>query len=665
MTAPKIPPINVFPTSGMVPNTYPEYVNKLSCSCPAGALIKAAPLPSATKNLGDVIADAARVLQGFTSIYGMITVILRLFGCIIDVLCAIPNPFAIISAIIKLFGSCLPDLVLMFPQFAVPAIIICIIKIILAIIEYIMTVILPVILEIIKNISMIIKAFSSGNQDMQLAVAFKIASLFKELQNILGILAALGALWTMIKALLNIGIALPCGGSDSCCTAANCPATIGNNTELTGTDGILSVIYTFSVPQIYFSSASIVNNLKDIINYFPSGFDYVSVSDKDKLPYLLTIDGADFAVSSVDSNGTATLQITEANYITDGYLINTNTSGDGLPTTDARFYSSQGSFISSYVNSAYVILQDTRSSADAALNNGTWQIKGFYDSYNVLLQKGGTDTWSYDTGASVNDIKWSFAPATGIGKDFTLEIHHEELIRHNLIGVGCHPAVKATMDGVSNRFPQLKDTSLPALPDLDALTANLTSCLTAVAPLNITSEWVLDNYNSMATNILGLESCINSNLSSFQSGMTEYAKGMISKVLDLENSVLAVDTTVQLIGREITVSVIPVDRNGSTLALGLPPGTIEVEVNASMGTLSPTTEVLDAYGVSTGVFAATLVGYYELSSQIGATIDGYDVATFDGYALQPRYIDVQFVAPSTYKKLVDGSSEPLGVGNNG
>lgn len=662
MTAPSIPPINVFPVEGMIPTTYPEYVNKLKCSCPAGALIMPSPLPSATINLGDIIADQAKLLAAFTSAYGMITVIIKMIACIIEVLCALVNPFALVAAIIKLFGTCLPDFILIFPQFAIPAIIICVVKIILAVVEYILTVIIPLIIEIITNVLTLVDAFANNNQDAQMAIAFKIVSLFKELQNVLGILSALGALFTMIKALLSLGIGIPCSGSDACCNDANCPDTIKSNTELDGTDGILTVIYTFAVPLIYFNSPSITSNLKEIRDFFPSGFDYLNVSDEEKLPYLLSIEGSRFAMTGVDSNGTANLVITNANYFSDGYLINTDMNGSALATTDARFHTGTNTFQPSFVNTRYVILQDTRGDTQAALNNGTWVIKGYYGPRDVLLQKSGVETWSYWTG--FNDIKWSMAPSAGSNKTFVLDIRHEELIRHNLIGVGCHPAVRATVEAVSNRFPQIQDTALPALPDVDLLISGLTNCITAVAPLDLNSQWVLDNYDVIATNIVGMESCIGNLLNNFKDSMVDYAKGLIGRVLDVENSSIFAIPGVQIIGKNIEVSVIPLDRNGTRLALGLPPGTLDVEVNASVGNVSPTTEVLDAYGVSTGIFTASLVSYFETFSQVGATVDGYDLSYFDGFTLQPRFVTVQFVEPSDYRVSIDGSTEPLGSGRS-
>lgn len=658
MTAPKINTINNLPEQGMVPTTYSQFVDKLNCSC-GGAIIRPSPIPSATKNLGDIITDQLQSLSAFASSYSMIVVIIRMIACMMEVMCALMNPFSVIRAIIKLFGTCLPEFILIFPQFTIPSIISCLLKIIISVLEYILTVIIPLIEDILSNIEMLRSALTRKNADAQVAIAFKIVSLFKELQNIIGILSAMLAIWEMVKALIKLGVALPCGDSDDndCCNELNCPGTIRNNTELTGGDGILSVNYNFGVPKIYFTAPSIINELKSITDFFPSGFDYVNVSDKNKLPYVLNIDNSSFAVSKIDGNGTATLLITDASYFADGYLLNTDVSGLPLPSTAARFYSPSATF-NTY---SYIILQDTRGSEESSNNNGTFMINYIYNTHNVLLQKTGTETWSYYT--TNNDLKWTMAPQGGMGKPFELEINHNELVRHNLIGIGCHPAVRATLNGVDNRFPQLRNTVLPELPDLQGLINRLNVCLSSVAPLDLDSNWVLNNYESMESNIGTLSSCVTGNLNSFKTDVLNYSKDLINNTIDVENSQLFASPSVQMIGNYVDISVIPVDRNGANIALGLPTGMISVQFTSSEGVTSYVSESNDGYGMSTGIFTATLISDIASVIQIGASVNGNVLSYFDGAELQPRFVSVQFVEPSDFSNIIGGSPEPLGVLN--
>lgn len=671
-----------YPSQGMVPTTYPEFLQKLECTCPAGAKIKPSPLPSATKNIGDVIADHARILSSFASAYGMITVVIRMIACIIDVLCCITNPFCLISALIRLFGTCLPDFILLFPQLAVPAIIICIIKIVLAIVEYLLTVIVPLIEEIVENIDLLINAFKDANTDAQAAIAFKIVSVVKELENVIGIFAALAALWDMIQVLLKLGLGIPCGGSggscDSCGDAEDiCPTAI-QNTSIDGTDGFMTVIYGSNVYDfdLRFYSSAQRNDFLSIRNFFPRGLDYDEINLED-VPYLLKIDADSFAVTGVDSSGSLRLYQTPAPQLFDGYLSTIiNKINVGNDTDDIRFGTDTASFDSSMIYGNYYLeISDQRPVSafpNAMNNNGTWKIKTILDEKNVILTRDHDTYGDWDGYALYNPgrhIAWRFAPMVpnymGVQKSFSVEINHDELIRHDLIGLGCHPAIKAEKDALNNRFPDYKfNATLPELPDLDAVINDLTQCVRNVFPASIDSQWVLDNYGSIQANIGNLQSCVEDQLENFQDELIDYVKDIYKRVIDFENSTLSADPSIQIIGYNININVIPLDDNGARIALGLPPGTIDVEISATEGTLSSTTEILDAYGATTGVFEATLTSDVATSSTISATIDGYDVADFDGYDLVPRTITVEFVEPSDYRIRPEGGSvEPLGVGS--
>jgi hypothetical protein len=577
MTTPKQDPAD-YPSKGMVPTTYPEFVQKLECTCPVGAKIKPSPLPSATKNIGDVIADQARLLSAFTSAYSMITVIIRMIACIIDVLCCLTNPFCLIFALIRLFGTCLPDFILIFPQLAVPAIIICVIKIVLAIIEYILTVIIPLIEEIVENIEMLYTAFAENNADAQAAIAFKVVSLVKELENILGILAALAALWEMIKALLKLGLAIPCGGSggscDSCGDASEiCPPVI-QETSIDGTDGVMSVIYgsggVFDFDLRFYSAAE-RSDFLTIKDFFPRGLDY-SEMDLEDVPYVLETGGNSYAVTAVDSNGTLKLYQTQNPQFSDGYMSTIIYGVDvGNTTDDIRFGTATDSFDSTMATGGYYLeVSDQRTGStypDATKNNGTWRIKTVLDDKNVVLTRDQTVYGDWD-GYSISNpgshIVWRFAPIVppylGVQRPFSVEINHDELIRYDLIGLGCHPSIKAEKDALDNRFPSYKfNANIPDLPDLDAVIDGVTQCVRNVFPASIDSQWVLDNYGSVQSGLSGMQDCIEGILEDFQNDVIDYVQEIYIRVTDFENSVLSADPEVQLIGYNINITVIPLD----------------------------------------------------------------------------------------------------------
>jgi hypothetical protein len=676
MASPNLPVVPELPSTGARPLTYPELLDKLKCVCTAGAQIRPSSLPSATVDLGDIIADFSKYLTIFTAGYGIITVVLKMIACIIDVLCALMNPFSVISALIRLFGTCLPDFILIFPQLAIPAKIICILKVVLAILEYLLTVIVPLVQDIIQNVENLIAAIDDNNAQGIAAVAFKIASLIKELYSVLGILDALMAVWIMIKALLDAGIGIPCGGSGGSCSGCGddqCNSTL-RQSSITGTDGVLTISYVGTSNFIIrFSSSSINSNLLDLRGFFPKGLNYDEIEDEDDLPYVMTIDGTSYSMKTVNSSGTATLSFITQPFETDGYLSDIAAGVILTDPLDVRFGVDTETFLPSYAGVRYVELIDRNSSSFAAYNNGVWQIEQVYDGYNVRLRRD-EDTWMFLSGANpAPHLDWRLvpaAPSVGSNKSFELEINHDELIRHNLIGVGCHPAVKAAIDGFNNRFPDASDPNnliLPDLPDIDALSSSINNCMAAIAPENVTTDYVLDNYDTIAEGAAALQDCIlgpSSSLVEFSDDLTDYVEDIYPRIFDQENSTLEVDVFMQVVGKYINITLVPFDVNGARLAQTLPPGIIEATIFSDAGVLSTTQEVFDAYGDSTGDFEATLTSHEPATIKISAQVGGKDVADFNGSTLVKREIEVEVVMPRPERApVLEGDiPEPLGLG---
>ena len=112
-------------------------------------------------------------LAPYLSLYKLFTALLKMIGCIIEVLCAIPNPFALAIKLEKLFIT--PALLLILPFLAIIIMIISILLLILALIEYIINTIIEIVALLIKNLLKLIDA-------IQLQDAMAIWLLLKKLQ---------------------------------------------------------------------------------------------------------------------------------------------------------------------------------------------------------------------------------------------------------------------------------------------------------------------------------------------------------------------------------------------------------------------------------------------------------------------------------------------------
>ena len=703
MAAPTLPdPAFALPSKGGQPITYAELMRQLSCVCTAGAQIKPSVPPSAAINLGDIIADHARLLSALTSAFGIVAVVMKMIACIIDVLCAIPNPFSVIAAMIRLFGTCLPEFILIFPQLAIPAHILCLIKIIIAIVRYILEVIIPLIQDIVQNVQDLIDAITDLNQDAISAVSFKIMQLLQEFINVVGILAALEALIIMIKALLAAGIGPPCAGSGGSCVGCaddQCPPAL-QNFSLTGTDGVLQIFFGGDGFSFFlrFSSAAKKSDFLEIRNFFPSGIDYSLIDDTAKVPYTLEDKdtSSTFVVRSIDSAGRLDLFQIPNTQLSDGYLSSVAADiSTGLPvavsdsTTQVRFGTDTETFKSSNLND-FLELQETNASNDASLNSGTFKINTIYDAYNVRLTN---DPFSLTPGTgpgwdavatldATAHSAWRIipkAPTAGSGKDFSLDINHEELLRHNMIGVGCHPAISAAAQGTQNRFPFLDDLDLPDIPPSLEVDENgskalqdALACIEDLVPDDIDEDFILDNYATIAADVVAAGLCMTSTLGELQSDLEDYAKQIYPRVFSPENSLLEVDKPVQVVGGNVEVTLTPFDIYGNKLGEDVPAGTIDAKLFTTFGTLSSVTEELDDDGVPTGEYTANLTSADTGVALVSGSVADIFVSDFDDTLDPPdlvkRQLAVRFVKPASKrpdKPEDSGTTEPLGIARPG
>lgn len=651
--------------------TYNEIVEFLTCpSCNGAQIRPSGLLPSATLNLGDAIADITSHLTSFANGYGMILTVIKMIGCLIEVICAINNPFALIPAVVRLFSECLPEFILLFPLFVVPCIIFSFIKIFLAIVEYILTYIAPTIEDLINNIQDLKDAFINDNKDAQEAVAFKLAGLLQELFSIIGILSVLGAIFTIIQSLISQGVGIPCSDGEGTCDACSdplCPDIIQSD-SVSGNDGRLTILYSSNGISftLRFLSLSRRGDFLNIRNnhLFPRELDFNNLP-VDELPYILNVSGDDFAVTGIDSYGALSLSAIPNEFLADGYL----SSFKGItPVLDPniRFATDTSTFTSS---SQYIEIQETRNTATG--NNGIWQISEFIDEYNVIITRTDSNNWDGDNTSLDPEpfLLWrliSNAPSVGINLSYTFKTNHDILLKYGLIGTGCHPAIKEARQSSANRFPELEqNTSLSAFgsfPDLNALINDLNTQLATLGQAD--KDYILDNYDSLNTALSNLD--LETSLDNFSNDLINYSKNICSLVVDVQNTPFDVNPKISIIGEKVIINITPVNYSGSPLSLGLPPGVLEINITPSSGQLSSLTEILDSDGNQTGTFQAELTSFDPKKITLTAEVCNKIISIFNGTTLVPKTLEVEFVLPADEAVdpaiIKEVSSEPLGKG---
>ena len=241
----------------------------LQFQLPAGASLQGyADSASYGENIGNAINSMLASLAPFLAAFGMIIPILNIIKAIIEVLCALINPFAVIRALIKLFSKYIPPLISLFPPLAGIVLLLSLIKAIIAIVFYILSVILPIIELVKHNIQLLRAAFGpDGNKQQKDAGREKLLSILIELINQLGVLNILKPILDIIFAILGIAAGFPCGDDDSeCCGDNFCPPALKR--EIKGRAIVVPVFYGEAPPGSVWK-ISILDNFFNILSIIP------------------------------------------------------------------------------------------------------------------------------------------------------------------------------------------------------------------------------------------------------------------------------------------------------------------------------------------------------------------------------------------------------------
>lgn len=239
--APKLPQ---FTLPGGFPEDLSEIFNALQMILPPG-IVKPSLSHNFSKDVFDGIMSLMDKFFPFLMLYKFFLPILNIIICIIEVLCALMNPFKLIRALKRLFRQCIPEFLSLFPIFALIVMLLSMLFLLLALIEYIISQIEKLIKIILRNINALIKASSYADESSILAITEKLGMLLCSFQNIFVLLSVFAVLIEVIKDMLKVLFSIPpCDDSDpndtdNCCTTEVCPAFIRNNEEILRTTGSL------------------------------------------------------------------------------------------------------------------------------------------------------------------------------------------------------------------------------------------------------------------------------------------------------------------------------------------------------------------------------------------------------------------------------------------
>ncbi len=264
-----LPTPNLYNLPSGFPEDLLEIFNTLQLLIPPGAL-----KPQLSLNFGKTIFDGIMKLldqiMPFLMLYKFFLPVLNLIVCIIEVICSIPNPEKTINALIRLFRNCIPEFLNIFPVFAIIIMIISLLLLLISLIEYIVQQVLKLVELILQNLEALDNAISYADEQAITAIAFKLGASLCIFQNLFVLLQLFNVIVQTLKDILAVAVAIPpCDTSnpEGCCTTDVCPEIV--KTEYTRTSGSFNYLNTSSESwQLYDPSQTIEQAFINIVDAY-------------------------------------------------------------------------------------------------------------------------------------------------------------------------------------------------------------------------------------------------------------------------------------------------------------------------------------------------------------------------------------------------------------
>jgi hypothetical protein len=545
-----------------------ELFNTINMILPPGIL-----RPNLSSNFSKDVLDAILSLlekfMPFLMMYTFFMPILNMILCIIEVLCAINNPFKLIKAIIRLFRVCIPEFLALFPFFALILMIISLLLLILALILYLIQRILDLIRQIIQNIQLLAQAVSSVDNDSVIAITIKLGDLLCIFQNMFVLLGVIILIIEVIRKLLTLSFRIPpCddddGSDDGCCTPDVCPSFIKNNKEIVSSTGTLQyfnkVVETGGIfgPmtiressfQLYDASASVplqFNNITHAFDlptgvtqvFFPEGETYTANTTPNRVPYTADIrfyyNPTIFGRS--DSNGARYIRIKDCIVLT--------APVDG---------------VSDYQNNLVEPFNGT-----VFLAGGT----AYEDDGVTIMKVLPTD----DAAATLNTVISLPDSSSGVVSPFdglkfenityTFKINHTMLVAKSLITLGCHPDVSLNKNFINTTIGAQLNANASAL-------SNIT-----LPDVQATQDCVINAINTFRQSVSvqsaqTLEATVLDCLNKLKTDTNTALEAVVNAGFDPYKSDFTIDPSIQFTTKPINVIVTLNEGGGNNMANNLP-----------------------------------------------------------------------------------------------
>lgn len=593
-TSPVQPPIPGFELPDGFPESVLELIQQLQIPWPGGILSPQIDNFSAT--LLKAVMNVFNQLMPWLSLYKFFLAALDLIVCIIEILCALTNPFKLIRAMRKLIKQCLPPFLNLFPWLALISMIISLMILLISLIIYVISRILAIIDDLLNNLELLSKGVTLQDAEATAAIGFKIASLLCIIENLMAMFSAIAAIFNIIDALSQIGGAGICstGSNSDCCGEDVCPPFIKNNPNgIDGTKGKLiyynqiidptkddnpffNTFFGVQSNTIRAESWQFVNDdvnqeypFKDIITrykdnstqrndnsgsssfsedyeygdiFWPEGQKYDKNSSLRKVPYNVNITLKDFSFNAFDNDvsdkTTRTVFIRNAVVESKPYVGEKDKSGDIKVGSEFN-------------------------------NFGTLSILGGVayeeDKETLILDSNGNQVTIEDL-VHLNPKYQDQLPTTDDGYniegiDFVLNINHASLMDYNLTVAGCVPDIAIETQQLNDRYAEAFIPIISKVGDLPDI-AKAQSCVSNVLS-NLRKDVTIEAVESARADMVA---CLEE--------LKDEAEDTLCRAffagVDPYSSSFEIEPDLQFINRSIKVTVTLRDRLGVNISNNIP-----------------------------------------------------------------------------------------------
>jgi len=575
----------------------------LQFQMPGGSTLRGYAEPSAATSIGAGINSMLAAFAPAFSAYALILPILGVIRGIIEVICAMMNPFSVARAVTRLFRKWIPPFISLFPPFAGVILIISTIKAIIAIVFYILTIVVPTIQLIIDCFEKI-RDLRSGDipeeqrEAILASINAKVEGIIASLAQKTGVLGVLLPLLEILFTILGLVSGFPCkkGNSDR------------------------------------------ANATAQSINEFPiiAGPDVTCCEEL--CPEILSD-------RSLQPSGVGVLVQSSFGDCAPGFVFRLITNDAGVAEFEPFHEASQAQ-LNCQLDEPISGATPVGSTGDTStLKVRLTSRRGV--SRSVLLPV-------LDINGSELKVTSPIAALLVGAVNYTLEPDYDMLVFHNIIGVGCHPDVQDAATELQNTFSDLETPVTERLPEIATLlddTSDINDQIgNAITDLEACADSAFSRTdpddidediqcaNDVQDDLLDL-------LNAFVADLTGRLNGILDKIVDTSASLFEVDkTTVIADGQDVgVITITPRDVTGTPIIRNLPADVgLTVNIFTTFGVIS-NQQVNNSAGTVTANISSLSPG----TASITVNLNGNPIIDIDGTTVTTRTRRVRFVQEAT------------------